>query len=114
MKRTAAMNAVAVSIAITLAQLLAACSPHPEPARAETFTIETDRLAIRVEGDPAAFEQHAPQILTRIDAVDPALIRPGIGIWADPEKSGEEWEPDRPVLVLIGRVVAVEPRVGGY
>lgn len=90
------------TIAIALA--LSACSPPAMLERTDPFTIETDRLTIRVEGDPSAYERHAAQILTRIDTVDPALIRPGIGVWAEGDRE----------LVLIGRVVAVEPRPGGY
>ncbi len=100
---------------LLLAVLLAtaACSPPDAPARADTFVIETDRIAIRVAGDPEAFEQHAGQILTRIETVDPALIRPGIGVWAEPQDD-RPWLPGTPKLVRIGTVVAVEPRGGGY
>lgn len=92
----------------------AACSPPEAPARADAFTIETDRLTIRVEGDPQAFELHAGQILTRIDTVDPQLIRPGIGIWAV-EGIDEGLTPvGDSHLVRIGTVIAVEPRAGGY
>lgn len=102
-----------ITIATTLALLLGACSPPDAPARAEAFTIETGQLAIRVEGDPAAFEQHAAQILTRIDTVDPALIRPGIGVWAEPADD-KPWLPGTPKLVRIGTVIAVEPRTGAH
>lgn len=100
---------------LLLAVLLAtaACSPPDAPARAEAFTIETDRLTIRVEGDHQAFEHHAGQILTRIDTVDPALIRPGIGLWAEPDDD-KPWLPGTPKLVRVGTVISVEPRAGGY
>ena len=42
--------------------------------------------------------------MSRIDTVDPALIKPGIGVWAQ----------GRHDLVRVGTVVAVEPRTGGY
>lgn len=100
---------------LLLAVLLAttACNPPEKLASAEPFIIETEQLRIRVEGDRAAFERSAGQILTRIDTVDPALIRPGIGLWAEPEDTAPHL-PGRPKLVLVGRVVAVEPRAGGY
>lgn len=104
------MHRIAI-IAIALA--LSACSPPEEPARADSFTIETDRLTIRVAGDQAEFERHGAQILTRIDTVDPALIKPGIGLWAEPDDD-KPYLPGAPKLVLVGRVVAVEPRSGGY
>lgn len=98
------------------ALLLAACSAThaPEPAQtAEAFQIETETLLIQVQGDPRAFERYAAQVLTRIDTVDPALIRPGIGLWAAPDDE-QPWLPGSQKLVLVGRVVAVEPRAGGY
>lgn len=104
------------AITAALALLLSACNPPdaPTPARADAFTIETERLTIRVDGDPQAFELHAGQILTRIDTVDPQLIRPGIGIWAV-EGIDEGLTPvNDSHLVRIGTVVAVEPRGGGY
>lgn len=104
------MHRIAI-IAIALA--LSACSPAEEPARADSFTIETDRMTIRVTGDQAEFERHGAQILTRIDTVDPALIKPGIGLWAEPDDD-KPYLPGTPKLVLVGRVVAVEPRSGGY
>lgn len=105
------MHRIAITIALALG--LAACAPEEKPARADAFTIETDRLTIRVEGDPSAFEHHAAQILMRIDTVEPSLIKPGIGLWAEPEDTAPHL-PGRPKLVLVGRVVAVEPRQGGY
>lgn len=101
---------------IAIALTLAACSAPPpqEPApSAAAFLIETEALLIRVEGDPRTFEQHADQVLTRIDAIDPALIRPGIGLWAQPDDE-QPWLPGTPKLVRVGHVVAVEPRAGGY
>lgn len=102
-----------IAITAALALLLSACNPPDAPARADAFTIETERLTIRVEGDPQAFEHHAGQILTRIDTVDPALIRPGIGLWAEPDDD-KPWLPGTPKLVRVGTVIAVEPRAGGY
>lgn len=102
-----------IAIAIATLAALAACQPSPSSARHEPFTITTDRMTISAEGDPQAFRRHSAQILMRIDSVDPALIRPGIGLWAE-AGDGEAHEPGQPGLVLIGRVVAVSPRIGGY
>ncbi len=104
------MHRIAITIALVLG--LAACDPPADPGH-DRFTIETAHQQIRVEGSESAFQQHGAQILARIDAVDPALIRPGIGLWAEPEDTAPHL-PGRPKLVLVGRVVAVEPRAGGY
>lgn len=101
-----------ITIAILLALGLTACEPPPEAGR-DRFNIETAALTIHVEGDEDAMQAHAGQLLARIDAVDPALIKPGIGLWVEPEDA-MPYLPGRPKLVLVGRVVAVEPRSGGY
>ena len=67
----------------------------------DRFAIETPELRIEVEGSRAAMDEHSPEILGRIESVDPDLIRPGIALWASPRG-------DDPVL--IGHVVSVEPR----
>ena len=48
------MHRIATTIALAL--LLSACNPPEPPARSDAFVIETDRLTIRVQGDPATFE----------------------------------------------------------
>jgi len=105
------MHRIAITAALVL--LLSACNPPEAPARADAFVIETDQLRISVAGDPAEFEQHAGQILMRIESVDPALIKPGIGLWAEPDDD-TPWLPGTPKLKRIGTVVAVEARAGGY
>lgn len=105
------MHRIAITIALVLG--LAACSPPEELASTSSYKIETDELTISVAGDPAEFERHAPEIMLRIETVDPRVIRPGIGLWATPEDTAPHL-PGTPKLVLVGRVVAVEPRQGGY
>lgn len=106
------MHRIAITIALVLG--LAACSPPEEPAPAhDRFVIETTTLIIQVEGDQAAIDQHGPRLLTRIEAVDPLLIRPGIGLWIEPEDETPHL-PGTPKLKRVGTVIAVERRVGGY
>lgn len=98
-------------IATGLMALLAACSDNaPAEVATDKFTIETGRVMLTVKGDPKLFERHGGQILDRIDSVDPALIKPGIGLWVEQEPV----DGLRPPLLLIGRVVAVEHTAGGY
>lgn len=107
------MRTIATTIALALA--LTGCNPpeaEPETAH-ERFTLETTTLIIQVEGDKAAIDQHGPQLLTRIEAVDPLLIRPGIGLWVEPEDTAPHL-PGTPKLQRVGTVLAVERRVGGY
>lgn len=110
------MHRIAITIALVLG--LAACNPpeqpapEPQPAH-DRFVIETTTLIIQVEGDQAAIDQHGPQLLTRIEAVDPLLIRPGIGLWIEPEDEAPHL-PGSPKLKRVGTVLAVERRVGGY
>ncbi len=111
---TTARRTMRLLLILLAAAVVAACSPPAAPERAEAFTIETPALTIRVKGDPRAYELHAGQILTRIDTVDPALIRPGIGIWAVEGLEEDGIPPESSHLVRIGTVVAVEPRAGGY
>ena len=96
-----------IAIAAALAIALSACAPPDPPAGHDRFTIESRTLRIHVEGNEAAMERNAAQIMSRIDLIDPDLIRPGIGLWVDdngsaPEPFGE------PHYELVGRVVSVE------
>lgn len=105
-------NTARTLIAMGLMAILSACAPEPTPTAApgQKFTIETGEILITVKGDPALFEKHGGELLERITSVDPKLIKPGVGLWVEPEGAGEE----RPPLLLVGRVVAVEPVAGGY
>ena len=100
----------AALIAITATALLAAGGmavvanlqyDDTQPAGHDLFAIETPTQRIEVEGSQAAMDEHSPEILGRIESVDPSMIRPGIALWAAPRG-------DDPVL--IGHVVSVEPR----
>ena len=62
------------------------------------FTIRTPELEIRVVGDRALMDEWTPEVMMRVEAVDPALIRPGIGLWVKPTQSDP---------ILIGHVVDV-------
>lgn len=94
-----------ILLAAALAIACSGCWPtaYDDTQRAGTdrFKIETLDLAIEVEGSAKAMDENAPEILFRLESVDPALIRPGIGLWAAPRG-------DDPVL--IGHVVSVKPR----
>lgn len=94
---------MAAGAALGMAVWVSASLPHDDtqPAGTDRFTIDTPALHISVEGSRAAMDANAPEIITRLESVDPALIRPGIGLWAAPRG-------DDPVL--IGHVVSVEPQ----
>lgn len=107
---------LAAGICVTALAAILALAVLLPPERTEAndqFVIEAAGMSIRVKGDPEAFERHAGQILTRIETIDPSLIRPGIGLWAEPEDT-KPYLPGKPQLVLVGRVVAVERSPGGY
>ena len=88
--------------ALAIALLLTACAPHAHPDDRNGYIIETPTQDIHVAGDPELFEQHAAEILGRIDNVDPLLIQPGVGLWVE--------ETDPPGMLLVGRVVSVSTR----
>lgn len=98
-----------VAVKFAASNLHASERAHPTQAFKDTFTIQAETISIRVNGDRALFEKHAGQILTRIDSIDPALIRPGVRIWAESEQ-GAIWPPENEGLVLIGHVAEVTPR----
>lgn len=72
-----------------------------KPAGTDRFTIQTPSQTIQVEGSLEAMEGNAAEIIMRLESVDPAMIRPGIALWAAP-RGGDP--------VLIGRVVDVQTR----
>lgn len=97
----------ALLVAAFVAAAVAGCDgPDPDPGH-DRFTIETDKLRIHVEGSIPAMERNAGQIMTRLDLIDPALIRPGVGLWVDDSPSTPE-PPGEPSYELVGRVVSVE------
>lgn len=102
MKRTTFTAALALMLGaafIGVATWTAALDLSREPtAGIDHFTIRTPELEIAVVGDRALMDEWAPEVMMRIEAVDPALIRPGIGLWVKPTQSDP---------ILIGHVVDV-------
>ena len=94
---------MAAGAALGMAVWTNAALPYDDtqPAGHDRFAIDTPALHIEVKGNRAAMDANAPEILMRLESVDPDLIRPGIGLWAAPRG-------DDPVL--IGHVVSVEPQ----
>jgi hypothetical protein len=69
----------------------------------DRLTIDTQGVRIHALGNAAALEQHGAYLLERLSQVDPAILRPGMGLWVAPH--GDKPED----LVLVGRITSTEP-----
>lgn len=102
MKRTTTLTAIIIMLGaafVGVATWTAALDLGRKPTTGtDHFTIRTPELEIAVVGDRALMEEWAPEVMMRIEAVDPALIRPGIGLWVQPTQSDP---------ILIGHVADV-------